>query len=585
MQAGSGSKKLIYYNMLQQAKPKILVIDDEHAIRFNIETFLLREGYEVDTACSYHESIDKLSGTNFDLILTDIMLGGKTGIDILREAKRRNLLCPVILITGNPDIKTAAEAVREGAYDYISKPVRRDGILHKVEMALRHKAVIVESKKYQSNLDAIFRSVKDAIVTVDDKLTVLESNDAVKNICGFVPEEIKGKQFKSLQFHCLGECHNAAVEAIKTEKPVEIHRLECKHQDRPGGVVNLSTFPLKNPQGETYGCVMVLKDETRLANLESDLQERTQFHNIIGSSGKMQKLYSLIENLSSVQTTILITGESGTGKELIANALHYNGERRDKPIVKVNCAALSDELLESELFGHVKGAFTGATTERVGRFQMADGGTIFLDEIGEISIKLQLRLLRVLQESEFERLGDSKPIKVNVRVITATNKELHKMVKSGDFREDLYYRLNVVRLFIPPLRDRREDIPAMLAHFLNRFNIKLKKNITAISEDVQRMFMKYSWPGNIRELQNTLEFAIVLCRGSTININDLPPEFINNNKNILDPSVKSSTDRLAIIQALEDTAWNKAKAARLLGIDRKTIYTKIDKYNIVENRV
>ncbi len=570
--------------MLKQSKQKILVVDDEEALRYTIETFLLREGYDVDTAGSYKESLGKLSETRFDLILTDIMLGDGTGIDILREVNRRNLLCPVILITGHPNIETASDAVRDGAHDYVAKPVKKDVLLRKVEMTLRHKAIIDENREYQSTLDAIFRSVKDAIVTVDEELIVLETNDAVKDICGFLPEETKGKLFNSLQLHCRGACYDAIVETIKTKKPVEMHRIECKQQQRPDGVVNVSTFPLKNHQEDIYGCVMVLKDETRLAGLESDLHERIQFHNIIGSSRKMQNIYSLIENLSSVQTTVLITGESGTGKELVADALHYHGEHRDNPFVKVNCAALSDELLESELFGHVKGSFTGATAERVGRFQKADGGTIFLDEIGEISNKLQLRLLRVLQEKEFERVGDSSSIKVDVRVIAATNSELHRMVRSGSFREDLYYRLNVVQLALPPLRDRREDMPAMVDHFLNRFNKKLNKNITAISEDVQRMFMCYSWPGNIRELQNTLEFAIVLCHNSTITINDLPPEFIDRNKAVPNSIDKNEDERRAIIHALKETGWNKAKAARLLGIDRKTIYTKITKYNIVEDR-
>ncbi len=572
--------------MLLQAKPKILVVDDEEALRYTIETFLLREGYEVDAAGTYNESLDKLSGMDFDLILTDIMLGTGTGIDILREVKKRNLSCPVILITGYPNIETATDAVREGAYDYIIKPAKKEVILSKVEMALRHKAVIDENRKYQSNLDAIFRSVKDAIVTVDEELIVLETNDAVKGTCGFSPEEIKGKPFKTLQLHCRGECYDAMVETIKTKNPVEIHHLECKRRQRPDGVVNVSTFPLRNPQGDAYGCVMVLKDETRLAGLESDLHERVQFHNIIGSDRKMQNLYSLIENLSNVQTTVLISGESGTGtgKELVAEALHYHGDRRANPLVKVNCAALSDELLESELFGHVKGAFTGAITDRVGRFQKADGGTIFLDEIGEISNKLQLRLLRVLQESEFERVGNSSPIKVDVRVVAATNKELHKMVRSGNFREDLFFRLNVMQLVLPPLRGRRKDIPALMDYFLKRFNKKLNKNITAISEDVQRIFMSYPWPGNIRELQNTLEFAVVLCHNSTITIKDLPPEFTDSNKAILDPGDKNANERQSIIHALEKTGWNKAKAARLLGIDRKTIYTKITKYNIVEGR-
>ncbi len=570
--------------MSKQAKPKILVVDDEETLTYTIETFLSREGYEVDTAGSYQEGVDKLSSSKFDLILTDIMLGDGTGVDILQEVNKRNQACPVILITGYPNIETAIDAVRGGAFDYIAKPVKKDVILQKTEIALRYKAIIDENRKRQADLDAIFRSVKDAIVTVDEELAVLETNNAVKDICGFLPEEIKGKPFSALQLHCRGECLNAIVETIKTKEPVEMNRIECKHQQRPDGVVNISTFPLKNPQGDIYGCVMVLKDETRLANLESDLHERIQFHNIIGSSRKMQNIYSLIESLSDVQTTILITGESGTGKELIADALHYHGEHRDGPFVKVNCAALSDELLESELFGHVKGAFTGATAERIGRFQKADGGTIFLDEIGEISNKLQLRLLRVLQEGEFERVGDSDQIKVNVRVIAATNSELHKMVKAGSFREDLYYRLNVVQLSLPPLRDRREDMPAMLKHFLNRFSNKINKEVTAISEDVQRMFMKYSWPGNIREFQNTLEFAVVLCNGSTITVNDLPPEFIDRNSVVLEPDYKNEDERQAIIYALKETGWNKARASRILGIDRKTIYTKITKYNIVEDR-
>ncbi|MCP4252216.1 MAG: response regulator [Candidatus Scalindua sp.] len=570
--------------MLKQAKPKILVVDDEENLRHVVETFLLREGYDVDTAGSYKESLGKLSSMQFDLIVTDIMLGDGTGVDILGEVNKRNQTCPVILITGYPNIETATDAVRGGAFDYITKPVKKDVILQKVGIALRFKAVIDKNRKHQANLDAIFSSVKDAIITVDEELTVLETNNAVKDICGLLPDEIKGKPFNVLPLHCQGGCLNAMVETIKTEKSVEMRRTECKHLQRPDGVVSISTFPLKDPQEDICGCVMVLKDETRLASLESDLYERIQFHNIIGSSRKMQNIYSLIESLSDVKTTILITGESGTGKELIADALHYHGENRDSPFVKVNCAALSDELLESELFGHVKGAFTGATAERIGRFQKADGGTIFLDEIGEISNKLQLRLLRVLQEGEFERVGDSDQIKVNVRVIAATNAELHKMVKSGSFREDLYYRLNVVQLSLPALRDRREDIPAMLDHFLNRFKKKLSKNITAISEDVQRMFLEYSWPGNIRELQNTLEFAFVLCHGSTITIRDLPPEFIDRNKAIIDPTCKNEDERQAIIRALKETDWNKAKASRLLGIDRKTIYAKITKYNIVEDR-
>lgn len=419
----------------KNTKSKILVIDDEETLRYTIERFLSLDGYDVDTAGTYNEGLNKLSETDFDLIFADIILGIKTGIDILREVKKRNLICPVVLITGYPNIETATEAVREGAYDYIPKPVKKGTILRTAKMALHHKSVIDENQKYQSNLEAIFRSVKDAIITVDEELIVLETNKAFEDIYGLPCKDIKGKPINSLNFYCKEKFIDALIETIKIKKPVEIYRSECEHQNGRSSIVNLSTYPLINRQGKFYGCVMVIKDETRLVKLESDLQERKQFHNIIGISDKMQKIYSLIENLSNIQTIVLITGESGTGKELVAEALHYQGERGKKPLVKVDCAALSDNLLESELFGHVKGAFTGATSDRIGRFQKADGGTIFLDEIGDISYKMQLNLLRILQDSEFERVGDSNPIKVDVRVIAASNQDLRKKVKSGNFEK------------------------------------------------------------------------------------------------------------------------------------------------------
>ncbi|MEE9606074.1 MAG: sigma-54 dependent transcriptional regulator, partial [Candidatus Scalindua sp.] len=339
-------------------------------------------------------------------------------------------------------------------------------------------------------------------------------------------------------------------------------------------------------QEKFNGCVMIIRDETRLVELESDLHERQQFHNIIGKNEKLQKIYSFIEALGNTQTTVLITGENGTGKGLLAEALHYHAKDSKKPFVWVDCASLSDNLLESELFGHVKGAFTGAVSDRVGRFQKADGGTIFLDEIGDISNKMQLRLLRVLQEMEFERVGDSTPIKVNVRVIAATNQNLRKNVRLGKFREDLYYRLKVVELTMPPLRDIREDIPLLVNHFIEKLNKKLNKNIKSLSADIQKLFMVYKWPGNIRELHHVLEYAFVLCNKSVITIDNLSPDFKNVSVADIQPlERKKRNDRQAIVQALEKTGWNKAKAARLLGIGRRTLYLKIEKYNITENRV
>jgi transcriptional regulator with PAS, ATPase and Fis domain len=342
--------------------------------------------------------------------------------------------------------------------------------------------------------------------------------------------------------------------------------------------VTLNTFPLIDPIDGRSGCVLVIKDETRLSDLEQKLEKRQGFINIIGKDEKMQDLYLLMENLCNLDTTVIINGESGTGKGLIAKALHDGGVRHQKPFVKVDCSALTETLLESELFGHTRGAFTGAVSDKVGRFQKADGGTIFLDEIGDVSLGVQQRLLRVIQEREFERVGDSTPIKVDVRIIAATNKSLQEKVRLGKFREDLYYRLKIIELSSPPLRDRRSDIPLLVEHFIKRFNQKMKKNINNISDDVYRIFMNYEWPGNIRELENAIEHSFVVCNKTVIAVEDLPNELreIKTTTSV----DESSSEYNTILQALEKTHWNKTKAANLLSISRRTIYNKINEYNI-----
>jgi PAS domain S-box-containing protein len=561
---------------------KILIIDDEEGIRFTFNKFLSARDYEVSTAKDFDEAIKFISEKDFDVIFADIILRGKTGIDILREIKNKKLNCPVIMITGYPNIETASEAIRLGAFDYIPKPIQKDALFHAVDVALQHSAVINEKEKYRSNLEAIFSSVRDAIISVDKDLLILEVNQAAQNICGLTREGI-GKGFSLFQTRCKRDCLQSLKETINTKQSVEINNLECQLQGRPEQVVSLTTSPLLNRHSELAGAIMVVRDETRLTNLERELNERQNFHRIIGKSNKMQEIYSLIELLSNVETTVLITGESGTGKELIAEALHYKGNRCLNPIVKVNCSALSENLLESELFGHIRGSFTGAIKDKIGRFQTADKGTIFLDEIADISPKIQIKLLRVLQEKEFERVGDSTTIKVDVRVITATNQDLSKKVKRGEFREDLYYRLNVMRIPIPPLRERRDDIPFLIEHFIKKFNNKFNKKIKMVSADVEKLFMEYSWPGNVRELEHTIEHGFILCKQSAITPEHLPFEF---KTIVIQPSISHNNgeidDPQIILQALERTDWNKVKAAQLLGISRRTIYRKIKEHNIMK---
>ncbi|RJQ54040.1 MAG: response regulator [Nitrospiraceae bacterium] len=565
--------------------PKILVIDDEESIRYTFESFLSDEGYSVTTAGNYEEALARMSGTDFDVVFTDIILGNKTGIDILRELKSRDNNCPVIMITGYPNVETASEAVRLGAFDYIPKPVRQATLLHIAQMALKYKSLRDENEKYRRNIEAVFRSVKDAIITVDKDLTVLEVNDAAWNICA-VNRDCIGKPFDAFPPICMKKCIEALKKTIAEKHEVELRRLECTRKGKPRQVVTIATAPLRDLDGGFSGAVMVVRDETLLDELEQNLRQRQQFHNIVSRNEKMQKIYSLIEALADVQTTVLITGESGTGKELIAEAIHYTGSRKGAPLVKVNCSALSETLLESELFGHVKGAFTGADRDKTGRFQKADGGTIFLDEIGDISPGMQLRLLRVLQEKALERVGDSTPIKVDVRIITATNQDLPRKVKLGHFREDLYYRLKVMELSLPPLRERKDDITLLTGHFIGKLNRKLNKHIEAVSSDVQRIFMDYPWPGNIRELENTLEHAFILCRQNTITVDHLP----QNLKGVIEetapfPDRHDETSREAVLDALKKAGWNKSKAARLLGVTVRTIYRKIDKFNIIEEEL
>lgn len=561
---------------------KILVVDDEESIRFTFESFLADEGYEVVTAKDYNEAVSKISKTGFDLIFADIILGGKTGIDLLRKVKKENHTCPVVMITGYPNINTASDAIRLGAFDYVSKPVRPDTLLHTTAMALQHKALHDENEQIRSNLEAIFRSVKDAIITVGKDLTLLEVNRAAQEICGIKRESI-GMPFNSLQLHCNGKCLDVLEKTIKSKEPVELYRTECKNDRVNQQVVTITAAPLLDRRSLFSGAVLVIRDETRLNSLERDLRERHNFGTIIGQNRKMQEIYSLIEDLSHVQTTVLITGESGTGKELVADAIHFSGDRSRNPLVKVNCSALSENLLESELFGHVKGAFTSADRDKIGRFQKADGGTIFLDEIGDISHRMQLRLLRVLQDKVIERVGDSTPFKVDVRVIAATNQDLARKVKDGDFREDLYYRLKVVELALHPLRQRKDDIPLLVDHFIQKLNTKFNREIVAVSDDVLNIFMNYDWPGNVRELEHALEHAFIVCRQDTITADHLPKNTDMFDRVSSAPAAEAETDseQERITAALKRAGGNKSKAARLLGVNVRTIYRKMKKYNII----
>lgn len=554
---------------------KILILDDEENICFTLGLFLSDEGYDVTTAEDLDTALQKIHEIEFDLVFADILLKGRTGIDILKAVNEKNINTPVVMITGVPTIETASEAVRLGAFDYLPKPVLQDALLKVTKAALRYKRLVDEKERFKSNLEAIFSSVKDAIISVDRDLNIIEVNRAAEKICNLSGDLCRGKSLRSMDLPCEGRCIKALEETISLKKPVEFSQISCGHGKNIGQVVNITASPLLNSKGSMFGGILAVRDQTRLFLLERDMKMRHKYHNIIGKSESLQDMFSLIENLADVKTTVLISGESGTGKELVADALHFKGDDSQKPFVKVNCGALSENLLESELFGHVKGAFSGAAKERKGRFEHADGGTIFLDEVGEMSPRMQLRLLRVLQEQEFERVGDSTTIKVDVRVVAATNRDLKKEVGNGRFRQDLYYRLKVVEVKLPPLRQRREDIPLLVEHFVTIFNEQFGKRMQGISDDVRQAFMEYSWPGNIRELKHAIEHGFILCPLNEIGLEHLPLELSLKNRSVSNPTGKEK-----FLRVLDRVKWNKTKAAKELNISRQSLYRKMKIYNI-----
>lgn len=562
----------------------VLVIDDEECIQFTFKRFLAAERNQVHCASSYDAAIRHVSASDVDLVFADIMLEGRSGIEFLRECRKMGRTFPVVMITGYPDIGTATEAVRLGAFDYLTKPVEKEALLRVAELALAHRKAEDDREAYRMRLEAIFRSVEEAIVTVDDRFVVSDVNEGAKRFC-CLGKDCVGKDIRTLTTPCTRKCLAPLEDAVTRQKSIKAYRIECKRDGDSPQIVSVSAFPLIDRPGHHSGAVMVLHNETHLPRRERNLGDGRHVNNLLGQSRAMRNTHEMIRELADLDSTVLITGESGTGKELVAEALHYLGNRCTRPFVKVNCSALPESLLESELFGHVKGAFTGAAADRIGRFQRASGGTIFLDEIGDISPRMQSGLLRVLQNKEFERVGDCTPIKVNVRILAATNKNLRDKVASGEFREDLLYRLNVVELHVPPLRNRREDIDPLVKHFLKNLNQRMRKQIIGISTDVSLVFQQYDWPGNIRELEHALEHAFVLCKQDVILTGHLPMHLQEAAGTLLrNGSVSGTRHGLkpeSIIQALEKTAGNKKRAAQLLGIDRKTLYRNLSKHKIV----
>ncbi len=456
-------------------KSRILVVDDEESIREFLEIMLRKEGYEVTCAEDGQKALDLIKKKSFDMVISDLQMPNLTGIELLRQVRDSYPDLLFMMITAFGTTETAVEAMKLGAYDYITKPFKIDEVRINIANALRSKNLEVENR--------------------------------------------------------------------------------------------------------------VLKKE---------LTKEYSFQNLVGNSDAMHRIYEMIKRVSQTPTNVLITGESGTGKEMVAKAIHFNGPLKDKPFVTVNCGAIPESLMESEMFGHKKGSFTGAVADKAGLFEVADGGTLFLDEVGELPVSIQVKLLRAIQERVIRRVGATEDTKVEVRIIAATNRDLEAMVKDGTFRQDLFYRLNVINIRTPALRERAEDIPLLANHFLKKYNERLSKSIGGISAEAMEMLKKYDYPGNVRELENIIERTVALEGGATILPESLPP-FVNTpsgrklastheiqiTEEGLDlDKIMGQLEKELLIKAIHAAGGVKKKAAKLLNITFRSMRYRVEKYGL-----
>jgi len=451
-------------------------------------------------------------------------------------------------------------------------------------------------KTYGKYWQTVIDTMLEGLMLVDPDGKIVFVNRAFEQLTGYSKEEVEGRSCEILGCDtCFGTRKEGKDKYCALFKEGEVRRRKCVFQKKSGGELHVlkNAALLRDKNGKVVGGVENMTDlspivekEEVILHLRKQLSNEDGFHGMLGKSAIMKRVFDLIASAAPSEAPVIIYGESGTGKELAAAAIHRLSARHAGPFIKVNCAALNENLLESELFGHVKGAFTGAERTRAGRFEAANTGIIFLDEIGDLPLTTQTKLLRVLQEKEFERVGDNRPITTDVRILAATNKDLTKFMKEGLFREDLYYRINVIPIYLPPLRDRLDDIPLLTEAFIQRMCLKTEKTITGIHKDALDVFMRYSWPGNIRELLNVIEYAFVLCPQGEISISHLPAQLLGHNPMHVQQATRARSKRSTgdlrqeLVQALQATSGNKSEAARRLGISRVTLWKRIKKLGI-----
>jgi PAS domain S-box-containing protein len=447
---------------------------------------------------------------------------------------------------------------------------------------------IQETVDEKNRFENIFHGVSEGIFTIDNEWNIKSFNRSAEKITGYSREEAKGKKCWEIfnSSVCRNGCHMETT--LKANKEMLNKELIIKKKNGNSVPIRVSSKPFFDTEGEIVGGIETFMDITEIKVLSKHLEERYGFENIIGNSKAMQNIYTLLQHVSQTDSTVLITGESGTGKEVIARAIHVNSDRKSQPFMAVNCSAFVETLLESELFGHDRGAFTGAIKTKPGRFELAQNGTLFLDEIGDLSPQVQVKLLRVLETRQFERVGGTKPIMMRARIIAATNKDLKKQIEDNRFREDLFYRINVVNIHLPPLRARIEDLPPLVEHFLKKFRKKFRKSIKHITPDAFELLNKYNWPGNIRELENVLEHVFVLCSEDTIQTDSLPDWLVQNIeprgpeiRGVISKENIKDAEKIHIQSILTKYDGDRSQVAKALGIDKSTLWRKMKKFGLL----
>ncbi len=440
------------------------------------------------------------------------------------------------------------------------------------------------SSKLQT--DEILNSIADGVFIVDRDWRIISFNRAAEAITGVPKAEALGSTCRDVFHSNVCDANCVLKRSIQTDQPITNQQIYIVNAEGKEIPISISAAPLKDLAGNIIGGIETFRDISELTELRKQLTKQYSFQDIISKSKAVQKIFEILPDIATSDSTVLIQGESGTGKELFARAIHQLSRRKNKPLITVNSGALPDTLLESELFGYKAGAFTDAKKDKPGRFALAQGGSIFLDEIGDISPALQIRLLRVLQDKIYEPLGGTESVKADVRIIAATNKNLEQLVKEGKFREDLFYRLNVVSIMLPPLRERKEDIPLLINHFIDRFNKLKNKNITSVSDEVLAILMRHDFPGNVRELENIIEYAFILCHDQVIRVAHLPEHFRTKyaDKDLSELAGQSlaAIQKRAIEQALIRNNWKRLATARELNIDKGTLRRMMERLGIRE---